>query len=244
MQNTTSSLNPINREDQSIVALTRGKAASGRAIRFGGVLPLAAVMTIGLTISMAALIATEFAPQDKSETASFEINPRVDDIAEPPRTKIPDPLKQVETPPPPPVLETYKTAAVELPTVEITGKKTEFDLDKLDLGQTFEKVAIKRDLAPINRVPPVFPARFSQGNVSGYCRVRFDINPEGKPFNVQTTTCTDNQLEKTTIKSVQKWKYSPQVEDGRPVTRSGLETTIQFVLNDERGRPLPLPQGF
>jgi protein TonB len=219
-------------------------AAPSLALRYGVVLPLAGIFTVGLTLSMASLIATEFSPQDKTESVSFEINPLAEDIAEPPRTEKPDPLKKVETPPPPPVLDTVKTVAVELPHVEIPGKKTEFDFDKLDLGKGFEKVAIKRDFAPVFRAPPVFPSRFAQGDVSGYCRVRFDINPEGKPFNIGTTICTDVQLKKPTISSVQKWKYSPQVEDGRPVSRYGLETTIRFVLNDERGQPLPLPAGY
>ena len=215
-----------------------------KAFRYGAILPLAAVMTIGLMVSMAALIATEFSPQEKTETASFEINPLEDDTVEPPRTEKPDPLKKVETPPPPPTVATFKTAEVSLPVVKIVGKKTEFDIDKLDLGQNFKTVSIKRDLAPVFRVPPVFPARFMQGDVSGYCRVRFDLNPEGKPFNIDITICTDSQLRTATIKSVRKWKYTPQVEDGRPVTRSGLETTIRFDLTDEREKVLPLPNGF
>ena len=213
-------------------------------IHYGMALPLAALMTIGLTVSMASLIATEFKPQDKLETANYEINPRVDDILEPPRNEKPDPLKQVETPPPPPTIATLKTAAVSLPTIEVVGKKAEFDFNKLDLGKGFKTVSIKRDLAPINRIPPIFPPRFTRGNFSGYCRVRFDINPEGKPFNVDTTICTDDQLKAATIKSVRKWQYTPQVEDGRPVTRTGLETTIRFDLSDERGAILPWPSGF
>lgn len=244
MQKSNPSLGLEERVTSSLQAPAETKLNSRSALRFGAVLPLAALFTIGLTISMAALIATEFAPQDKSETASFEINPLADEIKEPPRTEKPDQLKKVETPPPPPVVATYKTAAVDLPIIEIVGQKTEFDVDKLDLGQTFKTVSIKRELAPINRIPPVFPARFMQGNLSGYCRARFDINPEGKPFNIDTTICTDSQLRTATIKSVRKWKYSPQVEDGRPVTRSGLETTIRFDLTDERGELLPLPQGF
>ena len=217
---------------------------NSKTFRYGAALPLAAVMTMGLTLSMAGLIKAEFIPQDKTETANYEINPRVEDIPEPIRKEKPDQLKTVETPPPPPTVATYKTAAVELPTIEVVGKKAEFDFNKFDLGKGFKTVSIKRDLAPINRVPPVFPARFAQGNVSGYCRVRFDINPEGRPFNVDTTICTDRQLKAPTIKSVRKWRYTPQVEDGRPVSRSDLETLIRFDLTDEQRKLLPLPDGF
>ena len=48
--------------------------------RYGLTLPLAVVATVGLTLSMGTLIAAEFTPQDKAETAVFEINPFVEEI--------------------------------------------------------------------------------------------------------------------------------------------------------------------
>ena len=217
---------------------------TGTGFRYGLALPLAAVATIGLTLSMAALIATEFMPQDKTETASFDINPRVEDIAEPERLEKPDPLKEVETPPPPPVLETIKTVAVDLPIIEVVGKTLKFEMDDLTFGEAIKVVPMDTQPTPQVRIPPVFPNRFLQGDVSGYCRVRFNISAEGLPFNVQTTTCTNNQLKSATVKSVQKWKYAPEIQDGRPVSRSGLETTIRFDLRDDRGEILPLPNGY
>jgi protein TonB len=94
------------------------------------------------------------------------------------------------------------------------------------------------------RIPPVFPNRFLQGDYSGYCRVTFDVSPEGQPFNVSAQLCTNDQLKAPTLKSVQRWKYAPKIQNGRPVSRSGLETTIRFDLNDDRGQRLPLPTGF
>ena len=215
-----------------------------KVLRYGVVLPMAACLTLGLTLSMAGLIATEFSPQDKTETASYEINPRVDDISEPKRAKKPDALKEVETPPPPPTVATYETAAVSQPIIELVGKTMDFDPDSLDLGLAYKVVSIQKEVTPIFRIPPVFPARFMQGNVSGYCRVRLAVSPAGKPFNVEITLCTNDQLRKPTIRSVQKWNYAPQVEDGRPVSRTGLETTIRFDLTGEDGKVLPLPSGY
>lgn len=214
------------------------------ALRFGVAMPLAAIATVGLSLSMAALIATEFTPQDKVESATYEINPKVEDIPDPIDRRPPDPLREIEVPPPPPTTGYVETDAVKVPPIEITGEKIEFDPKMLDMGATFKTVHIKRELTPINRFPPVFPARFLQGDVSGYCKVRFDLGSDGKPFNVQATICTDKALKSATVKSVKKWIYAPQVEEGRPVSRSGLETTIRFDLQDETGQPLPMPKGF
>ena len=42
--------------------------------------PVAALVTVGLFVLMMTLIAEEFKPQEKLATASFDINPTVEDI--------------------------------------------------------------------------------------------------------------------------------------------------------------------
>ena len=216
----------------------------GNALRYGMSLPLAAAATIGLTLSMAALIATEFTPQDKAENASFEIKPHVEDILIFTPTEKPDALKDVETPPPPPKIATDDAAKVDIPVIKFAGKVTPFKMDKLSFGGDIDVVPMDKHPTPQVRIPPVFPNRFSQGNVSGYCRVRFDITAQGQPVNVETTMCTSSQLKSATVKSIQRWKYAPEIRNGRAVARSGLETTIRFDLRDERGDVLPLPNGY
>lgn len=218
-------------------------ASTWRVLRYGGAFPLAAVVTIGLTLSMAALIATEFTPQDKAELASYEINPKVEDIPDLKRTLRVDPLRDIEVPPPPPTTGYEKTVSVNLPIIPVAGKKKDFEMKPISFDGTFN-VNIDKDPTPLVRIPPVFPNRFLQGNVSGYCKVRFDISPEGQPFNVETTLCTNKGLRTSTVKSVQKWKYAPKIQNGKPVSRSGLETTIRFDLRGERGELLPLPSGY
>ena len=50
------------------------------AIRWIVFTPVAALFTVLLFLAMRALISKEFQPQDKGETATFEINPKVEDI--------------------------------------------------------------------------------------------------------------------------------------------------------------------
>ena len=213
------------------------------AIRWIVFTPLAAVFTVLLFLAMRALISKDFVPQDKSETASFEINPKVDDIKVIEReTKI-DKVKKVNTPPPPPQIERAKADKPTEKIASIEGAIPEFEAPKID-AQNFTIAVSDRDAQPLVRIPPVFPPRFAQGDNSGYCKVRFDVSPEGQPFNIQTTICTSKLLERATVKNVQKWKYNPKIVDGRSVSRSGVETKIRFDLQDERGRVLPIPSGY
>jgi len=74
---------------------------------------------------------------------------------------------------------------------------------------------------------------------SGHCTVRFDVSPEGSPFNVTAPYCTQSLFKRASVKSVEKWKYNPKIVDGRSVARSGVESKITFRLSDERGKLIP-----
>jgi len=234
-----------NQTNQKAIQNARhGGPAGGGVLRYGVVLPLAAVFTVGLTLTMAGLVAAEFTPQDKTEVASYEINPVVEDIPDHIRDIRLDPLQLVEVPPPAERLPTDKSDLVREPIVEVISEEIVFEVADLDFDKAFDLQVIDRDPAPIVRIPPVIPSRFLQGDHSGYCRVQFDIGANGKPLNVTVALCTSKQLSAASIKSVQKWNYTPEIQNGRAVSRSGLETTIRFDLTDERGRLLPLPSGY
>ncbi len=205
--------------------------------------PLAAIFTVLLFLAMRALISKEFQPQDKSETASFEINPKVEDLQVIERETRVEKVKRVITPPPPPQIERAKADKPTEKIASIEGAIPKFETPKID-AQNFKIAVSDRDAQPLVRIPPQMPTRFLSGDNSGYCKAEFDVSPQGKPFNVVTTLCTSSQLKNATIKSIQKWKYNPKIVDGRPVARSGVRTKVEFRLQDERGRNLPLPSGF
>ena len=80
----------------------------GNIVRWILGIPVAAVITIGLFVLMMTLIAEEFKPQEKLASASFEINPTVEDIKVIKRETKVQKVKKVVTPPPPPTIELNK----------------------------------------------------------------------------------------------------------------------------------------
>jgi len=191
----------------------------GNMVRWILGIPVAAAITVGLFVLMMTLIAEEFKPQEKVATASFEINPTVEDIKVIKRETKVQKVKKVVTPPPPPTIE----------------RVPEFEAPKID-KQNFKIQVSDRDAQPLVKIPPIMPPRAEK---SGHCLVRFDVSPEGAPFNVVATFCTQKLFERATIKSVQKWKYNPKIVDGRPVARAGVENRVTYRLQDERGRLIP-----
>ena len=198
-------------------------------------IPAAAFVTVALFVLMTVLISAEFEPQEKSETASFDINPKVEDIKVIERETKVDKVEKVVTPPPPPMIERAQADKPTEAIASLEGAIPDFEAPKIDRGN-FKIAVSDRDAQPLVRIPPIMPTRAEK---SGHCKVRFDVSPEGQPFNVEATYCTQSLFSRSSIKSVQKWKYNPKVVDGRSVARSGVESKITFRLTDERGKIIP-----
>ena len=204
-------------------------------------IPAALIATLFLFFVMIRLIAGDWVPQEKNRSAKFEINPTVEDIKVLIReTKI-DKVTKVVTPPPPPQIEVQTAAQPTEPIAQLTGAIPEFEPPKIE-RESFKIAVSDRDAQPLVRIPPVTPPRFLEGDNSGHCRVQFDVSPEGSPFNVVATSCTNRVLERSTIKSVQKWRFNPKIVDGRPVSMKGVVNKVTYRLLDERGKILPEPR--
>ncbi len=198
-------------------------------------LPVAGFVTFALFTAMVALISGDFEAQEKFEGGTFEINPTVEDVKIVKRETKVQKVKRVVTPPPPPQIERQQAAKPTEAIASLEGAIPEFEAPKID-RQNFKIQVSDRDAQPLVRIPPIMPPRAEK---SGHCKVKFDVSPEGAPFNVSATYCTQSLFERASTKSVSRWKYNPKMLDGRAVSRSGVETKITFRLADERGNVIP-----
>ncbi len=214
----------------------------GNFIRWIFGIPVALFLTFALFVTMMAMISKEWQAQDKVATAKFEINPTVEDIQVVERQTVIDQVKRVQTPPPPPQIERQQANQPSEPIATLQGAVPKFEPPKIK-RENFKITVSDRDAQPLFRAPPVVPPRFLEGDNSGHCLVKFDVSPEGSPFNIVNTNCTSRLLERSTVKSVEKWKFAPKVVDGRPVSMTGVENRVVYKLLDERGKVLPEPRG-
>lgn len=198
-----------------------------------GVVGLGLTAALGLT--MAGLIRVDFAPETKTETTSFEINPVIEDIKIiKGRTEL-QPYKAVEVPPAAPRLATDSSESVRVPI--ITAAKTELDWKPPAIDKTaFVIYAADTDEQPLLRPAPIMPRRADR---SGHCIMAFDVTAEGTPFNIQAAQCSDTLFVRASEKAVAKWRYRPKVTDGQAVMRKGMRNKITFRLTDGAGRIIP-----
>ncbi|WP_051279594.1 energy transducer TonB [Hellea balneolensis] len=93
-----------------------------------------------------------------------------------------------------------------------------------------------QEAKPIVRIPGIFPANAEK---SGHCNFLFDVNREGRVFNIRTVSCTDIVFEKPSIKALKKWRYSPKIISGEAVESKNLENRISFRLRNQLGELIP-----
>lgn len=199
-------------------------------------IPLAFGVTFGLGELMIGLIRVEhISLAERAQKLGFDINPKIEEVKIIHERLKPRPLKPVEPPPAPPVIEHESPA---LP--DETFKNTPTPIPEtgpidLDMGK-IRVVVADTDETPILRFPPAMPASATR---SGHCVVRFDVGADGVPFHIRTTYCTQSIFARPTIRSVARWKYRPKIRNGQAVIRRGLETVVRFHLLDARGQLIP-----
>lgn len=206
-----------------------------KLIRLGFGLPIAGGVTLGLGLTMAALIATEFTPVDKVASVDLAINPVPEDLKKLEERTKPEPLKVIEIPPAPPTISTLKATRifhtpVADPQVNNIFKPVIFALPRAQLVQA------NRNPDPLLRIPPAMPTKADR---SGHCDVRLNVDATGSPYQVVATYCTQDIFERPTVKAVAKWKYRPRIVDGRAVAMEGITNRVSFRLTDNRGAIIP-----
>ena len=89
---------------------------------------------------------------------------------------------------------------------------------------------IDRDTVPLVRIEPQYPPQAQQRRLEGWVHVRFTISGAGTVKNAQVVKSSDMIFETSALRAVEQWKYQPQLEEGKPVERSGIEVIIRFNL--------------
>lgn len=85
-------------------------------------------------------------------------------------------------------------------------------------------------MQPVVRIPPPYPDSCRTRGAQGVVIVEFDVTAEGDVVNPRILSSADGCLDRTVLATIQKWKYPPPEQDGRPVARRGVREVFNFKL--------------
>ncbi len=89
-----------------------------------------------------------------------------------------------------------------------------------------------RDAVPQVRIDPDYPPSARSRRVEGWVDVEFDVASDGSTRNAKVIAAQPQYVfEEATLRAIAGWKYSPKVQDGRPVERKGLRVRLRFDLD-------------
>ena len=87
------------------------------------------------------------------------------------------------------------------------------------------------DIVPLVRVDPDYPPRAKQQGIQGWVELRFTITPAGTVADPVVTAANPSFIfDRAALQAVRRWRYSPKVEDGVPVARTGVQVRLRFEL--------------
>jgi len=86
---------------------------------------------------------------------------------------------------------------------------------------------------PIKRVPPVMPRK---ATTSGFSIVRFDLDDEGNVVNPEILQSWPVKMyDRASLNSLKKWKYETKIDGEEGAQRTGIVSTIKYILSDYYG---------
>ncbi|HTQ98570.1 MAG TPA: M56 family metallopeptidase [Candidatus Acidoferrum sp.] len=100
-----------------------------------------------------------------------------------------------------------------------------------------------RDVVPLLRVNPQYPQEALDRHLVGWVTIQFAITETGTVDDAKVVascvgetieTCIRNEtlFNETSLVALQKWQYQPQIKDGHPYRREGVQTMLKFVLEN------------
>ena len=112
-----------------------------------------------------------------------------------------------------------------------TGSATPYQLDLMTGGDLSKGWAGSRDPLPIMRVTPIYPSRASRRGIEGWAEVAFTINTNGATEDIRVVAeDPPGVFGRAAVKAVRKWKYKPQVIDGKVQPRPNVRVMLKFEL--------------
>ena len=93
-------------------------------------------------------------------------------------------------------------------------------------------VAQDRDLVPLVRIQPDYPAEGLASGREGTVIVEFTVTVTGTTKDVVVVEASEPAFAAPAVAAVQKWRYQPQLVDGKAVERRGARTMIRFQPGD------------
>ena len=79
---------------------------------------------------------------------------------------------------------------------------------------------------------PQYPVSMSEKGIEGYVRVKYTVTALGNTEDVLAVESSHRGFERNAVKAVEKFKFKPQIEDGKAIAVMNVYNIIEFKLEN------------
>lgn len=187
---------------------------------------LSALVTFSLFVIMFLLIKpplSERPPQLAFPVVELFINPEE------------TPVVVKALPPPPPAVvppETAPRTIDNVTNVVLTGPGIKLAPPVLTTIINSFGTGRDKTATPVVRVEPRFPVDALRNGISGWVKLRFSIDESGSVTDVDVLQAEPRGVfDREAIRALRRWKYQPQVIDGKAIRQTNLQVVLDFTLD-------------
>lgn len=83
---------------------------------------------------------------------------------------------------------------------------------------------------PLVRVEPQYPPSARQRKLEGWVQVSFTISTAGSVKDAAVVKSSHSVFERPALQAVNKWKYQPQLQDGKPAEAPDQQVLLRFKM--------------
>jgi protein TonB len=87
-----------------------------------------------------------------------------------------------------------------------------------------------RGALPLVRVEPQYPPAASRRGLEGWVQLRFTISTAGSVKDAIVVSSSNSVFDRAALQAVNKWKYQPQMQSGKPVESPDNEVVLRFEM--------------
>jgi len=193
-------------------------------------------VTYGLFILMAYLIKADVRPPIEEKTLSIQISMvEPDDDINLRERRLPKKPEPPKNPPPP---KTQRVVKAERPKVQSMN----LNMGKLDVAVKGNGMYMgpaggnmgDGEAIPMVIIQPRYPRKAAMEGIEGWVKFKFTISPDGTPKDVELVDAQPRRIfERDARRAIYKWKFKPNVVDGKAVEQHNMVYTMQFQLAAE-----------
>jgi protein TonB len=197
---------------------------------------VSAVVVFGLFLFMHRMVAfADASLSDRKGMGRIDfVRLRRDSITEKKKRELPQKPSQKQQQPEAPKMNmpssggSADSIAVQAPDPGIDAHKV--DMGGLDIGSAPSDT----EAVPVVRVEPIYPHVAAQRNIEGWVLLEFDIGPQGNVMNPKVIESDPPRIfDEAALNAVKKWKYKPQVKNGKPLITRGITVRLKFALEKQ-----------